>query len=117
MLKLGGRKFLLAVLAVISSLYLELTGHPLSPTMAGFLVSIVGLFAAANTAATKNHLQSKGNGPGASDPQVLRKLEQMEQVIAAGFSPEAVQGLQNVLGSMNQGIEETRQNVRGMVKR
>jgi hypothetical protein len=116
MLKLGGRKFLLALICVAASVYLELTGHALSATMAGFLVSIVGLFAAANTAATKNHLQSKSNG-NSDNHQILQKLNQMEQVIAAGFSPEAVQGLQNVLQTMDKGIEETRQIVRSMVKR
>lgn len=104
LLKLGGRKFLLAMLTIAAAIYLEMTGHPLSPTMAGFLASIVGLFAAANTAATKNHLQAK---PDSSN----QKLDDLRNIIERAFNPEDTQNLIQLLSGLSENVNQTRNAV------
>jgi hypothetical protein len=61
--RLGGRKFILALIAVAVGTAIELnTARGLSATMAGLLGTLVAAFSAANYAVTKKHMESRSGG-------------------------------------------------------
>ncbi len=106
MQKLGGRKFLMALACIGVAIVMELKGPKgLSVEMAGFMTAIVGLFSAANTAATKHYLQSEDPGP---DKGLERKLNEIHQTVNAGMSPEAVQGFTDLLLNLNKGMNDVK---------
>lgn len=92
--RIGGRKFLMALIVVGVAVGLELSGKGLTPTMAGFLASVVGLFSAANYATTARHMETKGGGSSQLDT-VLSKIEQAND-------PEKVKELISLLTSMQE---------------
>ncbi len=104
MTRCGGRKFLIAIAAIGAAMYLELVGKGLSPTMAGFLVSIVGVFHAANYASSKTYLQNKkaGNDPGLQD-----QMGELHTTLKEGFAPEKTEALKNLLTSINSGVSQS----------
>ncbi len=77
MTKLGGRKFLMALVVIGAAMFLEMKSEKgLSPTMASFLGGIVAAFSAANYMATAKHMMSKNPEPQqpAMGPQELNAL-------------------------------------------
>lgn len=102
MQKLGGRKFLMAFAAIGAAMYIEIVGKGLSPTMAGFLVSMVGLFHAANYASTSSFLVNKKGG----DPAVQDKIDDLHDTIKAGFAPEKTDDLRQLLTNINTGVSQ-----------
>jgi hypothetical protein len=61
--RLGGRKFILALIAIAVATVIEMkTDRGLSPTMAGFLGTLVAAFSMANYAVTKKHMENRGGG-------------------------------------------------------
>lgn len=107
MTKLGGRKFLMALAVVGAAMYLEVTGKGLTPTMAGFLVGIVGMFSAANFASSAAFMKNKGTTT-SSDPGVHKKLDSMAAVIAESFNPEALANLTQLLTNIHVGMEQVK---------
>lgn len=92
--KLGGRKFWMALMAAAVAVFLELhSDKGLTPTMAGFLGSLVGMFSVANSLVTTKHMDAT-MGDVNSNPQLL----------------EQGQALINVLGSINERVTDT-QNI------
>ncbi len=104
MTRLGGRKFLLALAAIGAAMYLELAGKGLSPTMAGFLVGVVGLFHAANYASSNAYMQNKkaGNDPGLHD-----RIEELHQTIKTGFAPEKTDALRQLLTDISTNVGQS----------
>lgn len=103
--KLGGRKFLMALAVIGVALFLEAkTDKGLSPTMATFLGGIVAAFSAANFATTAKHMESKAG----MDSALHAKVDKMGQAIERGFSPEAVQNLTDVLVGIQSGVEDVK---------
>ncbi len=98
--KIGGRKFIMALIAIGAATFIELK-HPagLSATMAGFLGSIVAAFSVANFAVTKTHM-NRGQGKG-SDSDVSEKLDQLLQA----NSPEAVSTLTEYLAGIKADLD------------
>lgn len=67
--KLGGRKFLLALICVILGSVIDFyTARGLTPALAGLMGAIVTAFSAANYAVSKSHFQSKESGAADSVP-------------------------------------------------
>lgn len=100
--KLGGRKFLMAFAAIGAAIYLEQFGKGLTPTMAGFLVSMVGLFHAANFASTSSFLTNKKG----ADPVIQDKIDDLHETIKIGFAPEKTDDLRQLLVSINTGVSQ-----------
>lgn len=74
--KLGGRKFLLAMIAVVVGAAIELTtARGLTTNMAGLLVGVIGMFGAANALVTRDALKmeaatSNSEGDSSSAPPI-----------------------------------------------
>lgn len=86
-------------LAVIgAAMYLEIQGKGLTPTMAGFLVGIVGLFSAANYATSNAFMASK---KGASDPDLHEKVDDLHEVMKDAMAPEKSDDLKQLLVNIN----------------
>ncbi len=110
--RLGGRKFIMALATIGSAMFLEMHSEKgLTPTMAGFLVGIVGAFSAANYATTAKHMGSKGGGG-----NVERKLDQIQTQLDAAFSPEAMATLSLLLSNVNDGVAQLKETT-GQVAR
>jgi uncharacterized membrane protein required for colicin V production len=63
--KLGGRKFLMALICVSAGVAVDiLSPNGLSAELAGLMAAIVAAFSAANYAVTKQHFQSKTSSEG-----------------------------------------------------
>lgn len=96
--KMGGRKFLMAMLAIGIATYLEVSGKGLSLNMAGFLITVVGAFSVTNLASTSKYLSSKS--PRAYD-SVHEKLDDMKATLDKTFDPSAQNDLTGLLVSIN----------------
>lgn len=101
--KIGGRKFLLAVVVLGIGYVIEIQKpEGMSPTFAGFLAAIVASFGAANYAVTKQHMQTKSGGNGGAD----EKLDEILSIAKSGQSQEAVTLLTNTLLDIQRGVAE-----------
>ena len=110
MQKLGGRKFLMAVVTILAAILLEIKSEKgLTPTMAGFLVAIVSAFSAVNVMATGKYLESESGSPSDSSA-VTGKLDRIENIVQQnGFSPEIKSSLLNVLGNMQNDLTQLKE--------
>lgn len=108
MQKLGGRKFLMAIIVIGAAIFLEIKSDKgLQPTMAGFLVAMVGTFSVANYASTAKFLGSRGKG---GDTSVHDKLDAMAQSMQGVYSPESQEAWQSLLSNVvnnTQGLKDT----------
>lgn len=105
--KIGGRKFIMALIAVGVATFIELkTTNGLSTTMAGFLGSIVAAFSVANYAVTKKHMDSKTGGSG--DGDVSKKLDQLLRA----NDPENLSALANLLEQIGTGVNQLQESNR-----
>lgn len=102
MTRIGGRKFLIAVASIGTAVYLEIAGKGLTPTMAGFLVSIVGLFHAANYASSTAYMVNKKSAN--ADPDLRDKIEDLHETVKTGFAPEKTDDLRQLLVNINTGV-------------
>ncbi len=102
MTKMGGRKFFMAVVTIAAALFLEIKSEKgLTPTMAGFLVAVVGAFSAANLASSAKYLETKQKPSSGSDPGMSDKLDQIHSTIEQNsFNREIQTNLLQVLGNM-----------------
>ncbi len=103
--KIGGRKFIMALIAGGYGSFLEIyTAKGLTPTMAGFLIALVGSFSVVNHLATKSYENSRsGNG----DEGVLaQKIDELSVLAKASNDGEAVQTLLKYLSGMNESIQQ-----------
>lgn len=80
--RLGGRKWILALVAIGVGAYIELyTQRGLSQTMAGLLAALVASFHAANHFTTQMYLKSKGSsGASASDSRIEAMSAKLDKV-------------------------------------
>lgn len=102
MQKLGGRKFLLIIGMVLIAVALELKApNGLTPTMAGFLTAIAGLFCAGNVAAQASYMKSQAESSPLQD-----KVDDLHDMVKTGMSPEAVQELGTLLANINSGLND-----------
>jgi drug/metabolite transporter (DMT)-like permease len=93
MTKIGGRKFLMALVVVGCSMVLEMKSEKgLTPTMAAFLAGIVAAFSAANYAVSAKHMSAKR--PEAPPP---------------GMTEEQAQVLVGVLGKLGSDLAEVKE--------
>lgn len=112
--KLGGRKFLMALIVIGAAIVLEIkTEKGLDTTMAGFLAAIVTAFGVTNYASTKEFI--KGKKSGGSQEGVSEKLTELsvkvDELTTAASSinnQDSVQQLISLLNSINQGIAEVK---------
>jgi hypothetical protein len=112
MTRIGGRKFLMALLVVGAAMFLEVkTANGLTPTTAGFLVAVLGAFSAANFASTAKFIDGKNNNRQPEDGgQVADKLNQVQGLLQQGLAnPETLQTFLAVLGQMKSDIEQVRE--------
>lgn len=105
MQRAGGRKFLMAIAVIGAAMYLELHSEKgLTPTMAGFLVAMVGTFSAANFATSAKFMASKGKG---TDPDGLHeKLDQIHAVVANDYNKETQGAFLQVLGEVGKNLAD-----------
>lgn len=102
---MGGRKFVMAALAMGVATYLESKGGSgLSSTMAGFLVGIVGLFSAANYASSSKHADTSKLNSG----DFKKSLDSMQAKIDEAMNPEAMASLTQILSGIHQGMNEVK---------
>lgn len=110
--KLGGRKFLMAILVTGAAMYLELhSDKGLTTTMAGFLGTMVAAFHAANYASTKEFLKNKASQKGVPQEGIDQLHEKIDNLTAAASqmnSQDSVDKLVALLNNINQGISEVR---------
>lgn len=111
--KLGGRKFLMAILVIGVAVFLDVkTAKGLSLEMTGFLVAVLGAFSAANYATTVKHMNSRGQGgaaPKADLGPIENQLNNVQAMLKAGAAnPETLQVLLNTLSSMKSDIESVK---------
>lgn len=101
MQKLGGRKFLMALVVVGAAIFLEIKSDKgLSPTMAGFLVSIVATFSAANYAASSKFMDTKGK----QDPSLHAKMDSIQDTLSSTYNKESEAALVGMLTQMHQNM-------------
>jgi hypothetical protein len=107
--RLGGRKFLMSLIVIGVGIALDIKApNGLSATMAGFLVSLVGMFSVANNAASKAYMASKTAG-GAGDQVLHKKMDAMADMIQATNSPENMETLIKLLSDLNTGVSQVKQ--------
>jgi hypothetical protein len=108
MQKLGGRKFLMALVVVGAGMFLEAkTDKGLSPTMAAFLASIVAAFSVANYASAAKYEDSRKGAP-AVDSDLHDKVNQILQTMGNGFNGESVNMMLQVLTKQNNDLDEVK---------
>ncbi len=101
--RLGGRKFIMAMIVIGIGVFMEFNGHPLSTTMAGFLVAIIGSFHVTNHLSTQAYLKNKPQG---SDG-VHKKLDDLQTKLVQSTDPERTAALQQLLVDINNGVKQT----------
>lgn len=110
MQKIGGRKFLIALLAIGAGMYLEIAkAGGLSVNMAGLLVGLVGAFSVANSVITGKHFDFKSSGDGDSSDaigQMSKQITDLTKIATAANDQENVNKLAALLSSIHQSIEE-----------
>ncbi len=103
--KLGGRKFIMAIIAGGFASYLEVgTAKGLSPTMAGFLVALVGSFSVVNHLATKSYEESRSGSNDNSDGYVGEQIEQLSTLLSQASNNGEV--VKQYLGTLNESIAQ-----------
>lgn len=119
--KLGGRKFLLAIIAIAVGTLIEIKGaHGLSANMAGLLAGVVGLFGAANAIVTSKAMsvageQSPGNEPTVTeivDTTIIASI--VEEQVAKAVKPleESQIKLAETLSNVGVGVSNTNKLLR-----
>jgi F0F1-type ATP synthase membrane subunit c/vacuolar-type H+-ATPase subunit K len=105
--KLGGRKFLLALIAIVVGTVIEVKGpNGLSANMAGLLAGIVGLFGAANAIVT-----SKAMSVASEEEQPATSLTGNDINAVAGVLSEEVAKIREEIAISNAKLVETMGNV------
>lgn len=113
--KLGGRKFIMAIIAIGAGMYLEMmTPHGLSVNMTGLLVGLVGAFSAANYMATAKHFDFKAGGNDDNDSsegikQLSNQVTDLTNLARSMADPQATQNLLQVLQNVNQALTQVQQ--------
>lgn len=99
--KLGGRKFLMAIIVLGAAIYLEMNhANGLSPTMASFLIAIVGTFSVANYASTAKFTDSKGK----QDPSLHNKVDAIQSIVSSTYNKDTETALVNMITSLHQNM-------------
>lgn len=113
--KLGGRKFIMAILAIGASMFLEMkTEKGLSTTMAGFLTAVVTTFGVANYAATKEFMKTKSKSSGSGvdvSEQIDNLAKKVDELTTAAMSinnQDSVNQLISLLTNLNQSIADVK---------
>lgn len=110
--KLGGRKFLMAIVATGAAMYLEMhSDKGLTTTMASFLGAMVATFHAANYASTKEFMKSKSTQKGVPQEgidQLHAKIDTLTTAANQMNSQDSIDKLVALLNNINQGISEVR---------
>jgi hypothetical protein len=105
--RMGGRKFILALLAIGVATAIEIkTERGLSATMAGFLGTLVAAFSVVNYAVTKKHMESKVGGPDIGE--LGEKIDRLSEMAATASDAQAVQQLIGLLQTINSGVSEVK---------
>ncbi len=107
MTKLGGRKFLMALLTIGVAVFLETHEKGLSATMAGFLVAVIGAFNISNIAGSNSFLKSKPQGQ--NDGSVHKKLDDLMVAATQGPDPAVVGQISSAIAQLNGGIQQNLQ--------
>ncbi len=107
--RLGGRKFIISLIVIGVAVFLDMKAtNGLTTTMAGFLVSMVGMFSVANSMISTRYMQAKGQ-PGASpqqDRNLHAKVDALSEMTQAAFNPEAVQSLTTLLTNLQENMSQ-----------
>ncbi len=78
LLALGGRKFILANIALGCGMYIEIqTTRGVSPAFAGLVVAILGAFSVTNTLNTKSYLDSKQTNGSDKIDEIHGRMDQL----------------------------------------
>lgn len=108
MQKLGGRKFLLALVAIGAAMFLEIkTEKGLSTEMTGLLLGLVGAFSVANYATSAKHMQTKGPN-GTADGAVHKKLDHIQTLISEGINGESVGIMTEMFKKFNNDLDQVK---------
>jgi hypothetical protein len=103
--KLGGRKFLIALIGLGVGAYLELV-HGLSVNMASLIVGLVGAFSVTNHLTTSKYFDQRANS--SSDDSLKGMKQSLEEIkaiaISAKGNPDDVQQLVELLKSINANV-------------
>lgn len=105
---LGGRKFLLSILAIGCGTAIEiLSPRGVTPAFAAFLTSCVGAFAVSNWASSREYFKSQGQKK-AEKPTNSIELEQVKKVlenqqILLEGTAETVYNISTLLNTVTQG--------------
>jgi hypothetical protein len=115
--KIGGRKFVIALVAVAAGLVVELAGKGLSPTLAGFLVAVVGAFSVTNMSVSKKGLeQSASPAPSSTElqPDLTPQLVELQSTVQALQSQ--VDTSQETLGAIGQAVGNTQKLLQAIIQ-
>lgn len=111
--KIGGRKFLMALIATGAAVFMEVgTSKGLSVNLAGLLVGLVGVFSAANYKTTAKHFDMKA-GVGENDDDLVNshkdlssKVAELTSIAKASADSDNVKKLVDLLTDINTGISQ-----------
>lgn len=92
----------MAIIIIGAAMFLEMRNDKgLTPTMAGFLVAIVGTFSAANLANTAKHMETNGkNGNSA----LHDKIDSIQETISSTYNKESEAALVGMLSRIDQNM-------------
>lgn len=112
--KIGGRKFVMALIVIGAAMYLELHNpNGLSVNMAGFLATIVGAFSVMNHLTTSKYMDSKP-APINKVADISSQIDTLSQQIREANDPQIIAKLAELLQNILNGINEVK-NVSGQL--
>lgn len=100
--RFGGRKFVMAIIVIAAAMFLEVSGHGLSTTMAGFLGAVLAAFSATNVISSTKAMGSRGGG----DDKVSQQVAEIRQLMGEGYNQENIGLVINALTKNNQDLEQ-----------
>lgn len=108
--RLGGRKFLFALVLVGVGAIIELkTDRGLTATYAGLLGTLYATFSAANYGVSKAHMTTKGGqGQSASIEEAIEKIDELSQLARSASDQEAVAKLVDLLTNIQSGLADVK---------
>jgi hypothetical protein len=102
--KLGGRKFLMALIGLGAGSYVELT-HGLSVNMASLIVGLVGAFSVTNHLTTSKYFDQRSDSSSADTLKGMRQsLDEIKAIANSKGNEDDVQKLVELLTNINGNI-------------
>lgn len=110
--RLGGRKFLMALIVLGIGTYIELTKVAgLSQNMVALMIGLVGVFSAANHMTSAAYMKTRTGGPGSAGPDLTEKINQIHAIATNTQDPNNpnTRQLRDLLAGINSGVMQVQE--------